>query len=102
MLTSIGPNDTTLTFVMVVYKCAGEPCKAMDWNADIDSVYTEAPLQRDKVEKDVKGKSSREILADKDGTKLVLAATICGVKCTSRRLGPKRARRSRRLVSSRR
>jgi hypothetical protein len=74
VLTSIGPDDATLTSVMVVYKCAGEPCKAMDWNADIDAVYTEAPLQRDKVEKDQKGKNSREIVAEKDGMKLVLAA----------------------------
>lgn len=73
-MTSVGPTDATATSFRVVYKCASEPCKAMDWNTDIDKVYEEAPLQKEKVEKDEKRKNGRTILADDDAAKRVLVA----------------------------
>jgi hypothetical protein len=70
--TMIGPDDATATSLRVVYKCASEPCKATDWNVEIDKVYDEAPLQKDKVEKDEKRTNGRTILAEHAGGRLVL------------------------------
>jgi hypothetical protein len=71
----LGPDDASTTSLMVVYKCASEPCKSMDWNVEIDRIlHEEAGIQKDRVEKDERTPTSRTIFAEHDGQSVVLHA----------------------------